>query len=173
MTSPRLQNVQALATIFAAIAVPVVVSLIGWQIQTSISKQSVRSAYVQIAAEVLSNAKSTDDKELRQWAVTLLDQNSPVPFTSSVRTGLVQGTIVIQTDVFRPMLATPMMSPPQPWVAPPKDFSLDQLMANYKENMQRAQHNYLGLKYLQKAIRAEAEIESRYYQPTPAPATSR
>ena len=151
---------QAIAATFAAVAVPVVVALAGWQIQTSISHEGVQKDYVQMAIGILSSAKSPEDKSLRQWAVTVLEKNSPVPFTRDIRANLESGVVVIQPKLFRPILATPMMAPPQPWVTPPKNYTLDELINNYAENMQRAQHNYLGLKYLQEAVRSGANAES-------------
>jgi len=160
MTSTRLQNAQAIAAIFAAIAVPVVVALVGWWIQTSISQQSVRKDYVQMAIAILSNPQSSEDKALRQWAIAMLDQNSPVPFSEDARSELAFGSIFIQPKVFRPILETPMMAPPEPWVELPANYTLEDLTDNYAENLRNAQHNYLGLKYLQEAVRAGAAAES-------------
>lgn len=167
MTGSRLQNAQAIAAIFAAIAVPVVVALVGWQIQVSISRDSVRKDYVQMSIGILANPKNVEDKPLRQWAIAVLDKNSPVPFSKGARAGLEQHVLTMQSKGFQVLAATAMMSPPQPWVDPPKNYTLDQLIDNYAENMKRSQHNYLGLKYLQEAVRAGAKIESETDTPDP------
>jgi hypothetical protein len=160
MTSARLQNAQAIAAIFAAVAVPVVVALAGWQIQVGISRDSVRKDYVQMSIGILANPSNVEDKPLRQWAIAVLDTNSPIPFSQGARAGLEQHVLVMQSHGFQALESTTMMSPPQPWVDPPKSYTLDQLIDNYAENMKRSQHNYLGLKYLQEAVRAGANMES-------------
>ena len=52
----------------------------GWNIQKTITQQSVSKDYVQIAVSILTQPKSNNpDQELiRYWAVDLLNENSPV-----------------------------------------------------------------------------------------------
>lgn len=162
MTEHRLATIKTLATIFAAVAVPLIVAVVGWQIQASISKEGVRKDYVQMAIGILSQPKNPNDKDLRQWAVAVLDKNSPVPFTSEVRSDLASGIVVIRPKLIGQLLNTSMMEPPQDWVQlrDPKNYTLDELVENYLQNMQRAKHNFLGLEYLQQAVKAGADIES-------------
>lgn len=161
MKSPKLEDAQAIATIFAAVAVPLVVALVGWQIQTSVSSEGVRKDYVQMAIGILSNQTSTEDASLRKWAVSVLEQNSPIPFGSDVRSDLERGVIVIQPRLLQQILNTSMMEPPEPWIKLPEKYTLDQLTDNYAENMRRSSHNELSLEYLQKAVKSGAEIESK------------
>lgn len=164
MTSRKLQNAQAITTIVSAIAVPIIVAIVGWRIQVGVSTDNVRKDYVQMAVGILSNPRSDADQALRQWAIAVLDKNSPVPFTDEVRTELENGTLIIRPKLFTTILKTSMMRPPQPWVDAPKNPTMDSLLANYGENLKRAQHNYLGLKYLQEAVRegAAAETEDEF-----------
>jgi len=171
MTTSRLQTAQAISAIFAAVAVPVVVAVVGWWIQSSISQDSVRKDYVQMAVGILSEPKRADGESIRQWAIAVLADQSPVPFNQAVRADLESGLTAIRPRLFSYVLDTPMMATrPEPWVSPPEDFTLEQLIENYEVNMRRAQDNYIGLKYLQEAVRAGAEAENGVLRPREAAA---
>lgn len=164
MQISQLRNAQAVASIFTAIAVPVVVALVGWQIQTSISSDSVRKDYVQMAISILSNPNDTIDKSLKHWAIEVLEKNSPVPFNSDVRANLEQGMANIHPKLVHGILKTPMMEHlPQPWIDISENSTIDELRDNYDENKLQAGLNYLTLKTLQEVVRITAETESNVF----------
>jgi hypothetical protein len=85
-----LSTIQKWASIASAIAIPLVIALVGWWVQTSISTEGVRRDYVQMAVGVLGDP--TKQKEgLREWALRVLEKNSPVPFGATLRTELLKG----------------------------------------------------------------------------------
>lgn len=63
----------------AALAVPVVVALIGNSIQGSLQEKEVQGKYVEIAVGILQNPKSGLLPELREWAAKVVDNYSGVP----------------------------------------------------------------------------------------------
>ena len=170
MTDNRLRVARELATIFASVAVPLLVAIFGWNIQSGISEEGVRKDYVQIAVGILSRPASPADKSIREWAITVLAKNSPVPFTSEARGDLAMGFVVIRPNLVRPLLDSPMMEPPQDWLAfeNPKSYTLEKLIDNYGDNMRRARSNFITLKYLQEAVRKTAEAEASYGIDPPA-----
>lgn len=82
------------------LAVPLLVAYFGYvgqarladqtvQVQAAVADQAVRKDFVQMAIGILSNPPaSDDDKRLREWALKVLDRNSPIPFPIEVRQDL-------------------------------------------------------------------------------------
>lgn len=81
------------ARILSLIAIPIVLAVIGAVIQTTLSRSSVNRDYVQLAVSVLTADKSKTPQELRDWAVDLLDENSPTKFSKEVAARLKGGEI--------------------------------------------------------------------------------
>jgi hypothetical protein len=93
-----LDNVEQLAKIFATAAIPVIVALGGWAIQTTIEKDKERAAeiqrrqqsaldkdkisleYVKLAKDILTSSEKGIPMELTKWSWQLIDGVSPVKF---------------------------------------------------------------------------------------------
>lgn len=166
-----LRRAQSWATLFATIAVPLTVAALGVAIQQSISTESIRKDYVQLAVGILSNQNS--DSHLREYATEVLAKNSPVPFTSEVRTSLVSPGLTLLPDIAK----TPMMTAPAlPWIDPPplqRLEDIDPFIENYGENMKRANDNYLALIHLRELVNKSAEIEKNYWNDVESPGLRR
>jgi hypothetical protein len=52
------------------------------------SSQGLRKDYVQLAVSILKEAPADTPKELREWAVTLLAENSPVELNEAAKAAL-------------------------------------------------------------------------------------
>ena len=94
MNQAALNKIQSITTIISAIAIPIVIAVIGYFVQTSIASESAKKDYVQMAVSILNN-KDIQDKELRQWAVNVIDKNSPTPLSSNILAKLEDGTIFV------------------------------------------------------------------------------
>ena len=92
IATERLQRWQAVSSIASAIAIPVVLATIGYLVQRQIAVDGLKKDYVQIASNILKENPANQEKELRQWAITILDENSPIPFTDRVKSSLVRGS---------------------------------------------------------------------------------
>lgn len=88
-TYERAKNI---ATIVSAIAIPIVISISGYFIQKQISDDGLKKDYVGIAASILKEDAKKQEPDLRSWAVKILEENSPVPFSKKARDGLILGT---------------------------------------------------------------------------------
>ena len=53
-------------SIFSTIATPIVIAIVGWWIQSSISQDGLKKDYVQIAINILNSPESNKNVELRQ-----------------------------------------------------------------------------------------------------------
>lgn len=81
------------ARILSLVAIPVVLAVIGGVIQEKIGRSAVNRDYVQLAVTVLTADKTKTPQELRNWAVDLLNENSPTKFSPDVASRLKGGEI--------------------------------------------------------------------------------
>jgi hypothetical protein len=88
-----LEKLKLWLQIIATIALPLIVFIIGNQVQRSIATQELGKSYVQMAVEVLKTPPTPENSELRQWAVATVDKHSPIPLSKELREQLKQGAV--------------------------------------------------------------------------------
>lgn len=99
------QTLKIIATL-AAVAVPIVVAILGAVINSSIGKAQVQADYVGLVVEILARPIPEDedaqksDQALREWAVDVLAQNSPVTLEEDLQALLKQGAVNLQPITF-------------------------------------------------------------------------
>jgi hypothetical protein len=86
--SDQLEVWKQIAQIVSALAIPVVLALIGFFVQRSLADAGLKKDYVQMALTVLKEQPNKENAELRQWAIAVLDKNSPVPIPSKLKSQL-------------------------------------------------------------------------------------
>lgn len=91
-----LERLKLWVQIASTIAVPVVVFVIGHQVQRSIADQELGKSYVQMAIDVLKAPATPETAELRQWAVATVDKHSPIPLSKELREQLKRGTVELK-----------------------------------------------------------------------------
>jgi len=97
MSKDTLDKAKDIAQIVSMIAVPAVVAVFGWMIQTTIKDRELQRDYLQISVSMLS---SKDTKEpLRKWAAEVFRQNSPVLLGDVLVLELANGAPLIPPDV--------------------------------------------------------------------------
>ena len=84
----RLERWKQVAQIASAVAVPVVLAILGYFVQRSLADAGLKKDYVQMALSVLKEAPSKENEQLRKWAIAVLDKNSPVPLPPSLKVQL-------------------------------------------------------------------------------------
>ena len=72
---------------------PIVVAMIGWWIQASLTSNTIQQEYVRIAISILQSEKAAKSDPLRPWATELLSKYSPVSFSCEQRKLLDTGNI--------------------------------------------------------------------------------
>lgn len=87
------------ARIMSLVAIPVVLAIIGAAIQATLGKSTVSRDYVQLAVSILTADKTKTPQDLRDWAVDLLDENSPVKFSKDVAARLKGGEIALPGSI--------------------------------------------------------------------------
>jgi len=101
VSQDTLAKLQSISAIVAAIAIPVVLAVVGYFIQDKIASEGLKRDYVQIAIGVLKEKKDkdNDDVALRRWAIEVLDRNAPVRFSPDLKEILQKGIKVIKIDL--------------------------------------------------------------------------
>lgn len=103
---PTFERAKNLATIVSALAIPIVLAIAGYFVQRELSSEGLKKDYVGIAAGILKEDATKQEPELRTWAVKVLDDNSPVPFSKKAKEGLIAGF--------------PVVVPGPAWLSPPE-----------------------------------------------------
>ena len=87
------ETAEKISKTFSIAAIPIVLATGGWIIQRRLQDQTLQRDYVQLAVTVLKEPASSQD--MKDWAVSLLAQNSPVPFAHQIQVDLSTGKIVL------------------------------------------------------------------------------
>lgn len=83
-----LEGAKDIALIVSAIAVPVVVAKIGGNVNSAMKESENRIRYVELAINQLRSPPSPETTALRDWAVELLDAQSPVKLSEEAKVQL-------------------------------------------------------------------------------------
>ncbi len=87
-------------------AIPVVIAFGGWLIQRQLQDQTIRRDYVQLAVSILQNPDpSKIPPEIREWAVDLLNENSPTKLNAQAIANLKSGKVTLPGFSFIPSAA--------------------------------------------------------------------
>jgi WD40 repeat protein len=85
------------AKIVALVAIPIVIpmalAIYSARTQQASQVETINRDYVQLAVSILKENKENMDSNLRDWAVTLLNEHSPTKFSTEVADGLKNGTL--------------------------------------------------------------------------------
>lgn len=124
-------------SILTLVLVPLLTAALGFVA----GNRSVNKDYVEIAVGVLNDEKSP--KDLRVWAVSLLDDLAPVSFSEKAKEGLVAGASlgrlrVNSSDIYN--LCPPIPPLPKSNVDPQRAVWESQLIALYGECASRHRH---------------------------------
>jgi len=145
-----LGKIQVVTNILAAIAIPLLIAIFGWKVQSEISNQSVNKDYVKMALDILNDKQQNNDRELRRWAIDILDKNSPIPFSEKMREKIEVGDLLIARFAI-PKPPKSLMSDPKKLVPLPDDAkgTSHELLLNVVKNYNICHQNALQLEYLQ------------------------
>jgi WD40 repeat protein len=96
-----LDVLESVSKILAAVAIPFAIAVGSWWIQSSQNTQSVSKDYVNMALSLPQKKPENDqERELRDWAVDLLDNNAPTKLPPKTKTDLKSGELNFG-DLFR------------------------------------------------------------------------
>lgn len=167
-----LDKIQSIASIASAVAIPIVIAIVGWWVQSSMSNESIKKDYVQMAIGILNSPERQKDEEMRKWAVAILNENAPIPFSQDLKDKLEQGYVFVA-----PAFPTPpevLMKPPVKLEPLPEKetITVDEMLISTVENYGRCHENALTLEYLQKWLVDAKAIHDKHF-PQPAKPNAR
>lgn len=104
---------QSIASIVASIAIPLILAIFGFLVQRQLATEGIKKDYVQIAISILKENPSAQEKELRAWAVEVLDRNAEIPFSKNAKESLEKGFPLVRSQLIFPDPPEPCMKPPE------------------------------------------------------------
>jgi hypothetical protein len=101
-----LDTVERISRTASIAAIPIVLAVGGWVIQRQLQNQTLSRDYVQLALTILQNPdQSKVPPELREWAVDLLNDNSPTKLNQTAVDRLKSGAVSLAPFKFVPSSA--------------------------------------------------------------------
>lgn len=86
MTSTsRLQKAQSIATILSAVAIPLVIAVLGSSVQQTIAENGIKKDYLAMAISILKERGGKSDPDMKAWATAVVSEYSPVPFSAGAK----------------------------------------------------------------------------------------
>ena len=92
---PLLDRLQQLAQIFSLFALPLLVAIGGWYLQSSLASAQVSQRYVELAITTLREKPTKETEGLRRWAANTLAKYSATAFTPQEIKDLESGKTVL------------------------------------------------------------------------------
>ncbi|MGB3800597.1 MAG: hypothetical protein WA952_12355 [Lewinella sp.] len=90
-----MKTLESVVKMLSAIAVPIVIAIIGYDIQAGISDKNLERDYIQIAVDILADADP--DPRLREWAVDMLNEYAEIKMKPAIREDLKRGNVSLPT----------------------------------------------------------------------------
>jgi hypothetical protein len=138
-TVDRLEKWKQISLILSAVALPIVLAVIGYFVRQSLAEAGLKKDYVQMAIAILKEPPSKENVQLRQWAISVLDKNSPVPIPAPLKSELVSNQWL--TTFFEG--ATPLKYKTE-CKSVPNSQTLEWLLANDPERYTRCPNGEVG-----------------------------
>lgn len=88
-----LEKVESISRILAAVLIPLAIAWMGNQISIANQQRDAQTKLVELATQILNKENtnvSADDKRLRGWAVTVINQYSGVPMSEETQVALIE-----------------------------------------------------------------------------------
>ena len=118
------QRIQSIAKVFAAIAVPAAVALVGWWIQSSLKQAEISAKMVELAISILQQEPGNAEEgtsALREYGIDLLEHYSAIPVTSTLRAELEQSPLPALRSQVSDGTVQSLTWGSQPWGSPVTD----------------------------------------------------
>lgn len=86
------ETIERISKTLSIVAIPIVLGFGSWIIQQRLQNQTINRDYVQLAVSILKEPQGPNpDRQMRDWAVKLLNENSPTKFNQEVAQQLTSG----------------------------------------------------------------------------------
>ncbi len=140
----RLESWKDLSQIIALIAIPVVLAGIGYFVQKSIADIGLKKDYIQLALSVLNQEPTGNNTQLRKWAISVLDQNSPVPLPAALKEELTNTLTFDLSQLKTIAQGTIVLNQPIGCKAPPDPQTGEWMLKNYPSHFKSCGNGEIG-----------------------------
>ncbi len=114
------QKLEVASKVVAAVMIPLAVAYLGNQVATANKQRESETKFVELATTILTKEpgtnQSADSKNLRRWAVAVIDRFSGVPMPKETAEALVQSTALPAVASATPS-QPPTVDPAGTWVS--------------------------------------------------------
>jgi len=91
--SNRLTNLESWAKVVSLVAIPIILAVGGWLLQSSLKRGDIKHEYVKLSISILKARPTDTNRPLRQWAVKLFNEYSLVKLDDKTSDLLVSGKL--------------------------------------------------------------------------------
>jgi hypothetical protein len=81
-TRDRIHIIEVLAKILASIAIPIVLAISGYIIDSTIKEKELGLKYVEVAVGILKSKPNSETNALREWAISIIQRHSSIPLST-------------------------------------------------------------------------------------------
>ena len=90
----RWQGLNAVSGLFAALALPIVLAMIGNRYTNALKEREIQGRFVELALSILKEPPKPESRGVRGWAIGVINQYSGVPLSQEAREDLKAGAII-------------------------------------------------------------------------------
>ncbi|MEB3231175.1 MAG: hypothetical protein VKJ64_09205 [Leptolyngbyaceae bacterium] len=90
------QKVQILSNLIASILIPTVIAIVGNVVNTSLKDQELKLSYIQLATAILNEKPTSENQNLRQWAVDIVNYYSVVALPEAAQRELKSVPLILE-----------------------------------------------------------------------------
>lgn len=91
------EGIERVIKVLSSIAIPAVIAYFGWQIEQKISSNNLKKEYVELSISILTSEKEIEPS-IRDWAIDILQDNSPVNLSPTAIAELTDGAILFTKE---------------------------------------------------------------------------
>jgi hypothetical protein len=88
MASDGVERAKAVSGFIASVIIPLALAYVGNQYSTALKESELQAQYVSMATDILADEPTADTKDLREWAIKIVNQYSEVPLGSTTESQL-------------------------------------------------------------------------------------
>ncbi|MFY9141592.1 NlpC/P60 family protein [Sulfuricurvum sp.] len=96
---PWYKILQSVATSLSLILIPIIIAIIANSYQSEMTQQKINSDYIGIAIGILKEEPSAKNKEIRTWAVDIINHYSEVKIGQKAQNSLIKDTTLQVGDL--------------------------------------------------------------------------
>lgn len=88
------QAINAISGLLAALAVPIVLAVIGYRYTDALKEREIQGKFVELALNILKEPPKPEGRGVREWAIAVVNQYSGVPLSPEATQDLRSGVLI-------------------------------------------------------------------------------